>query len=175
MVYCSLRSAGACHANSLVLCVELLCELESHLALSSVSSFCAIMRQINDGYANPGEASFVKRPHFSWLGRCLISPSVASSLPGSTIPFFSPRLCTAGTGDDVLVQRNRSLSRTVLALYVQVPLALTVAIMSKRKDLIPAEEDETMEIMPLGAGNEVGRSCVYMKYKGKHVLVRTVF
>ena len=46
--------------------------------------------------------------------------------------------------------------------------------MSKRKDLIPAEEDETMEIMPLGAGNEVGRSCVYMKYKGKHVLVRTL-
>ena len=46
--------------------------------------------------------------------------------------------------------------------------------MSKRKDLIPAEEDETMEIMPLGAGNEVGRSCVYMKYKGKHVMVRAL-
>ena len=29
-----------------------------------------------------------------------------------------------------------------------------------------------LEITPIGAGNEVGRSCVNLKYKGKNILVR---
>lgn len=30
---------------------------------------------------------------------------------------------------------------------------------------------DSLEIMPIGAGNEVGRSCVILKYKGKVVMV----
>lgn len=35
-----------------------------------------------------------------------------------------------------------------------------------------AEEDsyDNMEIMPLGAGQEVGRSCVVLKYRGKTIM-----
>ncbi|GAM22951.1 hypothetical protein SAMD00019534_061260, partial [Acytostelium subglobosum LB1] len=32
------------------------------------------------------------------------------------------------------------------------------------------EKDDLLEIMPIGAGNEVGRSCVLMKYKGKTIM-----
>jgi hypothetical protein len=39
---------------------------------------------------------------------------------------------------------------------------------SKRK-AIPGED--ILEIMPIGAGSEVGRSCVVLKYKGKTVMV----
>ena len=34
----------------------------------------------------------------------------------------------------------------------------------------PTEGDDMLEIMPLGAGSEVGRSCVLAKYKGKSVM-----
>lgn len=35
-----------------------------------------------------------------------------------------------------------------------------------------AEDDhETMRIMPIGAGNEVGRSCVILKYMGKTIML----
>ena len=34
-----------------------------------------------------------------------------------------------------------------------------------------AKEEDKLIVTPLGAGNEVGRSCVYMSYKGKNVLV----
>jgi len=30
---------------------------------------------------------------------------------------------------------------------------------------------DEMVIMPLGAGNEVGRSCIIMKFKGKTIMV----
>lgn len=40
----------------------------------------------------------------------------------------------------------------------------------KRTSSTSSEGDELI-ITPLGAGNEVGRSCVYMSYKGKTVLV----
>ena len=30
---------------------------------------------------------------------------------------------------------------------------------------------DTVEIMPLGAGSEVGRSCILLSYKGKNVLL----
>jgi len=32
-------------------------------------------------------------------------------------------------------------------------------------------ELETLEIMPLGAGNEVGRSCILLRFKGKTILL----
>ena len=30
--------------------------------------------------------------------------------------------------------------------------------------------DDTLEVMPIGSGNEVGRSCVVIKFKGKTVM-----
>ncbi|CAI9103805.1 OLC1v1002368C3 [Oldenlandia corymbosa var. corymbosa] len=42
---------------------------------------------------------------------------------------------------------------------------------SKKREAAPvSREDDRLIITPLGAGNEVGRSCVYMSYKGKTVL-----
>ncbi|KAK2966068.1 hypothetical protein RJ640_025564 [Escallonia rubra] len=40
----------------------------------------------------------------------------------------------------------------------------------KRRDSLVTREGDQLIITPLGAGNEVGRSCVYMSYKGKIVL-----
>ncbi|XP_057964143.1 cleavage and polyadenylation specificity factor subunit 3-I-like isoform X1 [Malania oleifera] len=40
----------------------------------------------------------------------------------------------------------------------------------KRRDSSTIREGDQLIITPLGAGNEVGRSCVYMSYKGKTVL-----
>ena len=41
----------------------------------------------------------------------------------------------------------------------------------KRRDVPVSREGDQLTIIPLGAGNEVGRSCVYMSYKGKTILV----
>ena len=41
----------------------------------------------------------------------------------------------------------------------------------KRRDSPAAREGDQLIVTPLGAGSEVGRSCVYMSYKGKTVLV----
>ncbi|KAK8945042.1 Cleavage and polyadenylation specificity factor subunit 3-I [Platanthera zijinensis] len=40
----------------------------------------------------------------------------------------------------------------------------------KRKDSMVTREGDQLIVTPLGAGNEVGRSCVYMSYRGKTVL-----
>ncbi|KAG9445437.1 hypothetical protein H6P81_016777 [Aristolochia fimbriata] len=40
----------------------------------------------------------------------------------------------------------------------------------KRRDSTASREGDQLVITPLGAGNEVGRSCCYMSYKGKIVL-----
>ncbi|PON79547.1 KH-domain/beta-lactamase-domain protein, archaea [Trema orientale] len=40
----------------------------------------------------------------------------------------------------------------------------------KRRDSFAARDEDKLVVTPLGAGNEVGRSCVYMSYKGKTVL-----
>ncbi|KAF8380834.1 hypothetical protein HHK36_028329 [Tetracentron sinense] len=40
----------------------------------------------------------------------------------------------------------------------------------KRRESSVTREGDLLTITPLGAGNEVGRSCVYMSYKGKTVL-----
>lgn len=40
---------------------------------------------------------------------------------------------------------------------------------SKRKsDNMPGEESDLLLIRPLGAGQEVGRSCIMLEFKGKH-------
>lgn len=43
--------------------------------------------------------------------------------------------------------------------------------MSKRKAEVQYAL-EAMEVRPLGGGNEVGRSCILLKYKGKTILVQ---
>ncbi|KAL2928468.1 Cleavage and polyadenylation specificity factor subunit 3-I [Bienertia sinuspersici] len=40
----------------------------------------------------------------------------------------------------------------------------------KKRDAPATREGDQLIVTPLGAGNEVGRSCVYMSYKGKTVL-----
>lgn len=45
----------------------------------------------------------------------------------------------------------------------------------KRRDAPSNREGDQLTITPLGAGNEVGRSCVYMSYKGKIILVCQIF
>ncbi|KAK9677083.1 hypothetical protein RND81_11G120600 [Saponaria officinalis] len=40
----------------------------------------------------------------------------------------------------------------------------------KRRDSTVSREGDQLIITPLGAGNEVGRSCVYMTYKGKTIM-----
>lgn len=46
----------------------------------------------------------------------------------------------------------------------------------KRKAELPVGDiNDLMEVTPLGAGSEVGRSCHVLKYKGKTVLVHTIF
>uniref|UniRef100_A0A9I9E0Y7 Cleavage and polyadenylation specificity factor subunit 3-I n=1 Tax=Cucumis melo TaxID=3656 RepID=A0A9I9E0Y7_CUCME len=40
----------------------------------------------------------------------------------------------------------------------------------KKREASSTREEDQLIITPLGAGNEVGRSCVYMSYKGKIVL-----
>lgn len=41
----------------------------------------------------------------------------------------------------------------------------------KRKSDLNTDERHTMRIMPLGAGNEVGRSCIVVKFKGKTIML----
>jgi predicted metal-dependent RNase len=44
--------------------------------------------------------------------------------------------------------------------------------MAKRKETTSLEvKGDKLEITPLGAGNEVGRSSVFMTFKGKNILV----
>ena len=45
------------------------------------------------------------------------------------------------------------------------------ASLKRRGDAPVTREGDQLTVTPLGAGNEVGRSCVYMNYKGKTVLV----
>lgn len=46
----------------------------------------------------------------------------------------------------------------------------------KRKAELPVGDiNDLMEVTPLGAGSEVGRSCHVLKYKGKTVLVHITY
>eukprot|EP01083_Nonionella_stella_P176464 617490_1 len=61
-------------------------------------------------------------------------------------------------------------------MTTQLPYGLQVVgdapptILGKRKATAPPPS-EYLEITPLGAGNEVGRSCIMLKYKGKTVML----
>ena len=49
----------------------------------------------------------------------------------------------------------------------------SAAGLGKRKAEVTLEgEGDILEIMPIGAGSEVGRSCILLKFKGKHIMVR---
>jgi cleavage and polyadenylation specificity factor subunit 3 len=39
----------------------------------------------------------------------------------------------------------------------------------------PPEENDLLMIRPLGAGQEVGRSCIMLEFKGKKIMVSLVF
>jgi cleavage and polyadenylation specificity factor subunit 3 len=39
----------------------------------------------------------------------------------------------------------------------------------------PPEENDLLMIRPLGAGQEVGRSCIMLEFKGKKIMVSFVF
>lgn len=41
----------------------------------------------------------------------------------------------------------------------------------KRKIEVVTDDEDLLQITPLGAGNEVGRSCIVLKFKGKTVMV----
>ncbi|CAF4597481.1 unnamed protein product [Rotaria socialis] len=43
-------------------------------------------------------------------------------------------------------------------------------ISNKRKEAISDDSDKLI-IRPLGAGQEVGRSCIYLEFKGKKILL----
>eukprot|EP01083_Nonionella_stella_P096646 271740_1 len=61
-------------------------------------------------------------------------------------------------------------------MTTQLPYGLQVVgdapptVLGKRKATAPPPS-EYLEITPLGAGNEVGRSCIMLKYKGKSVML----
>ncbi len=57
-------------------------------------------------------------------------------------------------------------------------LCIRVAAMSKRAaegeaqaEPLPRGGEDTLQITPLGAGSEVGRSCILLAYKGKNVML----
>lgn len=52
---------------------------------------------------------------------------------------------------------------------------IRVAPTNYSKIPIDDSEENILEIIPLGAGQEVGRSCIVIKYKGKCVMVYTIF
>jgi cleavage and polyadenylation specificity factor subunit 3 len=41
-------------------------------------------------------------------------------------------------------------------------------------ELTPTDESDILKITALGAGNEVGRSCLLVQYKGKTVMVNLI-
>lgn len=45
-----------------------------------------------------------------------------------------------------------------------------MAAKRKPESQVPAEENDLLLIKPLGAGQEVGRSCILLEFKGKKVL-----
>jgi cleavage and polyadenylation specificity factor subunit 3 len=41
----------------------------------------------------------------------------------------------------------------------------------KPESQVPAEESDLLSIRPLGAGQEVGRSCIMLEFKGKKIML----
>jgi cleavage and polyadenylation specificity factor subunit 3 len=49
---------------------------------------------------------------------------------------------------------------------------MAAAMTTKRKAAnVPPEESDQLVIRPLGAGQEVGRSCIMLEYKGKKIML----
>lgn len=63
--------------------------------------------------------------------------------------------------------RSRAALRLAPAANMAAP---PIEISAGMKRSMPTEGDDLLEIIPLGAGSEVGRSCVLAKYKGKSVM-----
>ena len=65
----------------------------------------------------------------------------------------------------------------LLCVYVSIcacvsEIAVSSALIPSDTTPLGAEDDhETMRIMPIGAGNEVGRSCIILKYMGKTIML----
>lgn len=68
---------------------------------------------------------------------------------------------------------RKNSKRSDSCRHIQEKTSFTHTTMShKRKaDLPVGDANDLMEVTPLGAGSEVGRSCHVLKYKGKTVLV----
>jgi hypothetical protein len=68
------------------------------------------------------------------------------------------------------------LARFCVILEAKVIMASSSSGNAKRKaTTVQLEDGSVMEIMPIGAGSEVGRSCIIVKFKGKQVMVSSVF
>lgn len=63
-----------------------------------------------------------------------------------------------------------SLNRAVCVVMASASAAAAASSLKRSNSSTSGEGDELI-ITPLGAGNEVGRSCVYMSFKGKTVMV----
>jgi cleavage and polyadenylation specificity factor subunit 3 len=49
---------------------------------------------------------------------------------------------------------------------------IQMSIKRKPENEFPVtEEEDILKITPLGAGNEVGRSCILIEFKGKKIMV----
>jgi len=46
-----------------------------------------------------------------------------------------------------------------------------MATKRKTDNTVPAEESDVLLIRPLGAGQEVGRSCIMLEFKGKKIML----
>ena len=46
---------------------------------------------------------------------------------------------------------------------------------SSKPSTVTVGTSSTLEIIPLGAGEEVGRSCIIVKYQGKTIMVFSFF
>ncbi|KAI5356304.1 hypothetical protein L3X38_009199 [Prunus dulcis] len=70
------------------------------------------------------------------------------------------------------MMQNFNQFRLIAGLYTFLVKMASMAQPSplKLREASASREDGKLIIIPLGAGNEVGRSCVYMSYKGKTVL-----
>uniref|UniRef100_A0A8C3K8Z0 Cleavage and polyadenylation specificity factor subunit 3 n=1 Tax=Calidris pygmaea TaxID=425635 RepID=A0A8C3K8Z0_9CHAR len=111
------------------------------------------------------------RPLFPPAGRParrLASPHLTSphltAAPGPPAPFrfrVAPHARRGGSGRRAVGGRRRS------------PPGLTPTMSAKRKAeaLIPAEESDQLLIRPLGAGQEVGRSCIILEFKGRKIML----
>ena len=51
----------------------------------------------------------------------------------------------------------------------------SIVVGGEKVEVPVGDEDDVLCITPLGAGNEVGRSCIVLSFKGKNIMVRYTF